>query len=78
MAKLLYTFIKTNNIHNSSIRSDEGLTLETSALQLFHGGNSTFINSFEKPNFYVGEMSRQVRPGKLYDLYNKDLENFVN
>ena len=25
--------------------NDQGLTLETSALQIFHGGNSTFINS---------------------------------
>ena len=30
------------------IRYDEGLTLETSAFQVFHGGNSTFINSFDK------------------------------
>ena len=29
-------------------RSDEGLTLETSAFLIFHGGNSTFINSFDK------------------------------
>ena len=28
--------------------SDEGLTLKTSAFQIFHGGNSTFINSFDK------------------------------
>ena len=27
---------------------DEGLTLETSAFQLFHLGNSTFIHSFDK------------------------------
>ena len=33
------------------IRSDEGLTLETSAFQIFHGGNSTFINSFDKTQF---------------------------
>ena len=33
------------------IRSDEGLTLETSAFQIFHGGNSTFINSFDKTKF---------------------------
>ena len=30
---------------------DEGLTLETSAFQIFHGGNSTFINSFDKTKF---------------------------
>ena len=33
------------------MRSEEGLTLETSALQIFHGGNSTFINSFDKTKF---------------------------
>ena len=31
--------------------SDEGLTLETSAPQIFHGGNSTFVNSFDKTKF---------------------------
>ena len=51
MAKLLYTLIYTTTTHNSSIRSDEGLTLETSAFQIFHGGNSTFINSFDKTKF---------------------------
>ena len=33
------------------IRCDEGLTLETSAFQIFHGGNSTFINFFDKTKF---------------------------
>ena len=33
------------------IRSDEGLTLETSAFWIFHGGNSTFIYSFDKTKF---------------------------
>ena len=33
-------------------RSDEGLTLETSAFQIFHGGNFSFIrNSFDKTKF---------------------------
>ena len=41
----------TTTTHNSSIRPDEGLTLEISAFQIFHGGNSTFINSFDKTNF---------------------------
>ena len=31
--------------------SDERPTLETSACSIFHGGNSTFINSLVKPNF---------------------------
>ena len=34
-----------------AIRSDEGLTPETLAFQIFHGGNSTFINSFDKTKF---------------------------
>ena len=33
------------------IRSDDGLKLETSAFQIFHGGYLTFINSFDKINF---------------------------
>jgi len=33
------------------IRYEEGLTLETSAYQIFHGGNSTFIKSFDKNKF---------------------------
>ena len=37
----------------NSIRSDEGLTLETSAFQIFHGGNFTFINSFDKTKFLL-------------------------
>ena len=39
MAKLIHTHIKTNNTQNSSICFDEGLTLETSAFQIVHGGN---------------------------------------
>jgi len=31
-----------------SIPFDEGLTLETSAFQIFQGGNSTFIKPFDK------------------------------
>ena len=51
MTKLIHALIKTSNTHNSSIRSDEGLTLETSAFQIFRGGSSTFINSFDKTQF---------------------------
>ena len=32
-------------------RFDEGLALETSDFQIFHGGNSTFINWFDKAKF---------------------------
>ena len=35
------------------IRSDEGLTLETSTFQSLYGGQFTFINSVDKPNFRV-------------------------
>ena len=58
MAKLLHTRIKTNNTHNSSIRSDEGLTLETSAFQIVHGGSSTFINTFDKTKFSCFTLQR--------------------
>ena len=33
------------------VRSDKGLTLETLALRIFHDGNSTFIDSFDKTKF---------------------------
>ena len=50
---------------SNPIRSDEGLTLETSAFQIFHGGNFTFINSFDKtkvlydfrPDIYMEKIS---------------------
>ena len=37
----------------SDLRSGEELTLETSVFQIFHGGNSTFINSFDKTKFLL-------------------------
>ena len=48
-SKQKFGFIK--RVCPSSDRSDEGLTLETSAFQIFHGGNFTFINSFDKTKF---------------------------
>ena len=51
MAELLHTLMKTNNAHNSFVRYDERLILETSAFQIFQGGNLTFINSFDKTKF---------------------------
>ena len=42
--KYSFVFVQIN-------RSDEGLTLETPAFQIFHGGNSAFINSFDKTKF---------------------------
>ena len=37
--------------NQAEFRSKEGLTLETSVFQIFHGGNSTFVNSFDKTRF---------------------------
>ena len=34
---VLHNLKKTNNTHNTSNRSDQGLTLEKSAFQIFHG-----------------------------------------
>ena len=47
------SYANLSTTHNSSIRYDEGLTLETSPFQIFHGGNSTFINSFDKTKIFV-------------------------
>ena len=41
------------------IRSDEGLTLETSAFRVNHGGNSTFIISFDKTKFLLSLSQRR-------------------
>ena len=54
-----------------AIRSDEGLTLETSAFQIFHGGNFTFINSFDKTKFLLkngrlGIFSEGVKKYRLF------------
>ena len=65
MAKLLDPHPqKTNNTHIFSLRSDEGLTLVTSAFQIFHGGNSTFINSLDETKF----LHSQLRPQRCYSL----------
>ena len=47
------TFIRAN----FSFRSDDALMLETSAFQIFHGGNLTFINSFDKTKFSFERLS---------------------
>ena len=44
-----------------AFRSDEGLMLETSAFQNFHGGNFTFINSFDKTKFLFCSLLTFVR-----------------
>ena len=47
-----YNCLTPDLFSHDLIRSDEGLTLETSAFQIFHGGNSTFINSFDKTKLF--------------------------
>ena len=58
---------KSTTPHNSSIRSDEGLTLQTSAFSIFHCGTSTIINSFHKTKFLCPEIFRAVNfiPDKI-------------
>jgi len=51
MAGLLCTLIWATAAHNSSVRSDEGLTLEASAFQVFRCGDSAFVGSFDKAEF---------------------------
>ena len=58
--KLPPTFIKTNNTHNFSSCSDEGLKLEISAFQVFQSCKSTFINSFDKTKFLFHSPSNAV------------------
>ena len=55
------------------IRSDEGLTLETSAFQIFHGGNFTFINSFDKTKFLFA-----YSPCSYFNSKVKKLEEATN
>ena len=42
---------KLHTTHNSSIRSDEGLTLETSALESLYGGQFTLSTPLILPKF---------------------------
>ena len=44
---------KPHTTHNSSIRSDEGLTLETSAFECLYGGKLTLSTQLIKPNYLV-------------------------
>ena len=38
----------------------QGLPLETEAFRIFHGGNSTFINSFDKTKFLKLEETQKT------------------
>ena len=54
-------------ITTEPFRADDGLTLETSAFQFFHGGNSTFINSFDKTQFLLPTVTTTTN-----ELHSKD------
>ena len=44
---------KPHTTHNSSIRSDEGLTLETSTFESLYGGQFTLSTQLIKPNYLI-------------------------
>ena len=44
---------KPHTTHNSSIRSDEGLTLEASAFEFLNGGQFALSTQLMKPNYLV-------------------------
>ena len=53
---LLILTVSTNafhSTHNSSIRSDKGLTLETSASESIYGGQFTLSTQLIKPDYFV-------------------------
>ena len=47
------TRLRMCKVHNSLIRSDEGLTLETSASESLYGGQFTLSTQLIKPNYLV-------------------------
>ena len=49
---------KPHTTHNSSIRSDEGLTLETSAFEYLYGGQFTLSTQLMKPKYPVYPTTR--------------------
>ena len=53
IAWLHLSVYRLHTIHNSSIRSDEGLTLETSAFESLYGGQFTLSTQLIKPNYLV-------------------------
>ena len=53
--KIWKTEVSSVSSWSERIGSDEGLALETSAFQIFHGGTSTFIHSFHKTRFLCGK-----------------------
>ena len=53
IAQLHLSVYTPHTTHNSSNRSDEGLTLETSAFESLYGGQFTLSTQLIKPNYLV-------------------------
>ena len=55
MVQFHLSVFKPHTTHNSSIRYDEGLTLETSASESLYGGQSTLSTQLIKPNYLIAK-----------------------
>ena len=54
--------------------SDEGLTLETSAFEIFHNGNLTYINAFDKTKLLLRVRCWcRVISGQKFLIFHVDL-----
>ena len=53
----IYNVEKPHTTHNSLIRSDEGLTLETSASESLYGGQFTLSTQLIEPNYFDNVMT---------------------
>jgi len=51
LRKLTFGVLALRQSEALALSSGRGLMLERSAFKIFHGGNSTFINSFQKIKF---------------------------
>ena len=69
MTKLFHILVKTNNTHNSSIRSEKGLTLETSAFQIFNGGNSILSKKYRTPELTQKRLSSTQKTKPVWLKY---------
>ena len=69
---------KPHTTHNFSIRSDEGLTLETSALESLYGGQFTLSTQLIKPNYHVkNEQHIDIGSEKTYGPKNTGQLNII-
>ena len=55
---------------SQNFHSDEGLTLVTSAFKIFHGGDSSFINSFDETKFsYLKLAEKKIWPSRILNAF---------